>query len=149
MISSLNKFVKTVKVVSFFIIFNNSFCGSMAKKKTILIIDDSNTTLILLDWSLKEEGYDTQIALNVEEAKQYITKAKPDLILLDLFMPEVSGYDFLKMKPALNIKDVPVIVVSAYNNQESVMLVRELGAAEFISKPFSIDAIVEAVKKHI
>jgi DNA-binding response OmpR family regulator len=120
----------------------------MDKNKTILIIDDSNTALILLEWSLKNEGYKTQIAPGVEEARKIIAENKPDLILLDLFMPEISGYDFLKMIPELNLKNIPVIVVSAYDDKESVKLTLELGAAEFISKPFSVSQIIAAVNKY-
>ena len=121
----------------------------MGKKKTILIIDDSNTTLILLEWSLKNEGYKTLIARSVEEARTIISKTKPDLILLDLFMPDISGYDFLTMKPELNIQDVPVIVVSAYDSSDSVHQIQNLGATEFISKPFTIQNIIDSVKKYL
>ena len=121
----------------------------MDKKKTILIVDDSNTTLILLEWTLKNEGYKILIALSVEEARKIIAKNKPDLILLDLFMPEVSGYDFLKMKSELNIKEIPIIVVSAYDTKESVNMTRDLGATEFVPKPFNIQHIVDTVKKYL
>jgi DNA-binding response OmpR family regulator len=120
----------------------------MDKNKTILIIDDSNTALILLEWSLTNEGYKTLIAPSVEEARKIIAENKPDLILLDLFMPEISGYDFLKMIPELNLKNIPVIVVSAYDDKESVKLTLELGAAEFISKPFSVPQIIAAVNNY-
>lgn len=121
----------------------------MAKKKSILIIDDSSTALILLEWSLRQEGYDTFIAASVAEAQRIILRNKPDLILLDLFMPEISGYDFLKMKPELNLQDVPVIVVSAYDNKESVKLTLDLGAAEFLSKPFTVAKVAAMVKKYL
>jgi DNA-binding NtrC family response regulator len=118
-------------------------------KKTVLIIDDSNTSLILLEWALKEEGFNTLIAPSVNEARRIITARIPDLILLDLFMPEVSGYDFLKMKNELNIAKVPVIVVSAYDNSDSVKHTQELGASEFIPKPFTIQQIIKAVRKYL
>jgi DNA-binding response OmpR family regulator len=119
------------------------------KDKTILIIDDSSTTLLLLEWSLTQEGYDTQIAQSVEEARKMIEQKKPDLILLDLFMPRVSGYDFLKMRPELNIKEIPVIIVSAYDNTESIKLVKDLGADEFIAKPFMIPHILDILDKYL
>jgi len=121
----------------------------MDKEKTILIIDDSNTSLLLLEWSLKEEKYNTIVASSVREARKIIAKKRPDLIILDLFMPEISGYDFLKMKPELNLQEIPVIVVSAYDNTESVKLTQELGANEFIAKPFKISKIVDTVKKYL
>jgi len=121
----------------------------MNKNKTILIIDDSNTSQTLLEWTLKNEGFNTLVASSVKEARKIIAKIKPDLILLDLFMPYVSGYDFLKMKSALNIKEIPIIIVSAYDSQESVKQTRDLGASEFIAKPFTIQQIVKIVNKHL
>ncbi|MBN2613543.1 MAG: response regulator [Bacteroidales bacterium] len=121
----------------------------MAKKKTILIIDDSTTTLTLLEWTLRQEGYVAKLALSVVEARKVIKKSTPDLIFLDLMMPNVSGFDFLKMRSELNIEHVPVIVVSAFDSSESVQQAKELGAEEFIPKPYRIEHIVETVKKYI
>jgi DNA-binding NtrC family response regulator len=125
------------------------FSVKLKRKKNILIIDDSNTNLLLLDWVLEQEGYNAHKALSVAEAKKLIKKRKPDLILLDLSMPEVSGFDFLKMKPDLDLKDIPIIVVSAHNNIESIELSHELGAAEFIAKPFKVEDIVNIAKKYL
>lgn len=121
----------------------------MSKNKTVLIIDDSNTSLVLLEWALKDEGYRTFVALNIDEALKIIAKEKPDLILLDLFMPNISGYDFLKMKHKMDITEVPVIIISAYDSQESVKQTRDLGASEFIAKPFNIQQIIRTVKKYL
>ncbi len=121
----------------------------MDSDKTILIIDDSSTTLLLLEWSLNQEGYNTQLAISIEEAQSILGRNKPDLILLDLSMPVVSGYDFLKMRSELDIQEIPIVVVSALDNKESIKLTRDLGAAEFIAKPFSISQILATLKKHI
>jgi len=121
----------------------------MDKNKTILIIDDSATTLILLEWSLKEKGYDTQLAASVNEAQNAIRIKKPDLILLDLSMPVVSGYDFLKMRSELSLQETPIIVVSAFDDKESLKLVKDLGATEFIAKPFTISNILASLEKYL
>ena len=121
----------------------------MTKEKTILIIDDSSTSQMLLEYSLKSAGFNTKVAGSVSEARKILSKSKPGLILLDLFMPKVSGYDFLKMKTELKIQDIPVIVVSAYNSKESVQLTMDLGASEFIGKPFKIENIITTVKKYV
>jgi DNA-binding response OmpR family regulator len=121
----------------------------MNNKKKILVIDDSNTTLLLLEWAFKGEGYDVLIAESVGEAMKILQQNKPDLVLLDLSMPDVSGYDFLKMKPELNLTDVPVLVVSAFDSQESVKQTKELGAAEFIPKPFVVAKILKTAKKYL
>ena len=114
-----------------------------------MIIDDSSTTLLLLEWSLKQEGFDTKIAQSIDEARTILEHKKPDLILLDLSMPRVSGYDFLKMRPELDIQEIPVVVVSAYDTVETVKLVKDLGAAEFIAKPFRIPHILNIIEKYV
>jgi DNA-binding response OmpR family regulator len=121
----------------------------MNDMKNILVIYDSNTTLILLVWTLKKEGYEVQVAQSVNEARKIIIQRKPDLVILDLSMPDVSGYDFLKMRPEIKLLDVPIIVVSAIDSKKSVRLTQQLGAVEFMSKPFVVSEIVEAVKRHL
>ncbi len=117
----------------------------MEKGKQILIIDDSNTALLLMEYALKEAGFGAIVASSVKEGMAEISRKKPDLILLDLSMPDMSGYDFLKMKESLNIEDVPVIVVSAYDSAESIEMTRQLGAADFIAKPIRLDALMERI----
>lgn len=117
----------------------------METGKKILCIDDSNTALLLLEYSLNEAGYQAITALTVGEAIEIINKEIPDLILLDLSMPAVSGYDFLKMRSQLNIEKVPVIVVSAYDSLDSVESTRDLGAVDFVSKPISIETILKKI----
>lgn len=121
----------------------------MESSKTILIIDDSNTSLTLLEWSLEKAGFNTVLALSVSEAQKIIKKTKPDMILLDLMMPNVSGYDFLKMRSEMNINKIPIIIVSAYDSNDSVKQAQDLGANEFISKPFKIEQIVNVAKKYL
>ena len=116
-------------------------------KKRILCVDDSNTALILLEYALSEAGFEAVLAMSVEQAIISIETQKPDLILLDLSMPEVSGYEFLEMRKRLKIEDVPVIVISAYDSTDSITTIRNLGAFDFISKPIKIDAVVEKIKK--
>jgi CheY-like chemotaxis protein len=65
--------------------------------KTILIIDDSNTSVLLMDYALKHAGYKTLPTFSVKEALSRMKKTDPDLIILDLSMPEISGFDFLSM----------------------------------------------------
>lgn len=117
----------------------------METGKKILCIDDSNTALLLLEYSLNEAGYQAITALSVGEAIRLIEQQIPDLILLDLSMPAVSGYDFLKMRSQLKIEKVPVIVVSAYDSRDSVESTRDLGAVDFVSKPISIETILKKI----
>ncbi len=116
-------------------------------KKRILCIDDSNTALLLLEYALSEAGFEAILALSVEQAISIINTQKPDLILLDLSMPEVSGYEFLKMRIQLKLENVPIVVISAFDSKDSIDTVRNLGAIDFISKPIKIDPVVEVIKK--
>lgn len=118
----------------------------MENKKKILIIDDSNTALVLMEYALKEAGYISLVASSVKEAIKLIEKHSPDLIMLDLSMPEISGYDFLKRKAELHIDHIPIIIVSAYDSVESVELTRKLGAVDFIAKPIRLDTMMEKIK---
>jgi len=117
----------------------------MENKKKILIIDDSNTALLLMEYALKEAGYISLSASNVKEATKLMEKHSPDLILLDLSMPEISGYDFLKKKNELHIDHIPIIIVSAYDSVESIELTRKLGAVEFIAKPIRLDTMMDKI----
>jgi len=121
----------------------------MDNTKKILIIDDSNTALVLMEYALKEAGYISLVASSVKEATHLIASQLPDLILLDLSMPEISGYDFLKMKGELHIDHIPIIIVSAYDSIESIELTRNLGAVDFIAKPIRLDAMMEKIKHYL
>jgi DNA-binding response OmpR family regulator len=121
----------------------------MENKKKILIIDDSNTALVLMEYALKEAGYVSLVASSVKEAIKLIEKHSPDLILLDLSMPEISGYDFLKKKSELHIDHIPIVIVSAYDSVESIELTRNLGAVDFISKPIRLDAMMDKIKGYL
>jgi len=121
----------------------------MDAKKKVLIIDDSNTALVLMEYALKEAGYLVHAASNVKEATKAIEKQSPDLILLDLSMPEISGYDFLKRKIELHIDHVPIIIVSAYDSVESIEMTRKLGAVDFIAKPIRLDTLMDKIKIYL
>lgn len=121
----------------------------MKNMKKILCIDDSNTSLLLLGYTLTNAGYKPISATNVEEAIQIIKSETPDLILLDLSMPEVSGYDFLKMRSDLEIESIPIIVISAYDSRESVKSTQDLGATDFITKPIKIEFVLQKIKQYL
>lgn len=116
----------------------------------ILIVDDSTTNQVLLEAILQEEGYSTITAFGAKEAFRIIEKEKPELILLDLLMPEVSGFDFLKkIKANPKTSDIAVVVVSAVGSPENISLCKGLGAVEFFSKPIDISILVDTVKRMV
>ncbi len=116
--------------------------------KKILIIDDSNTNVVLLEAILNSRGYDIQTAYNVDEAQNMMTKDRPELILLDLLMPKISGYQFLdQLKQNDETRDIPVIIVSAVTDTPNIQKTFDLGAIDYIEKPVDIKLLLSKVEK--
>jgi CheY-like chemotaxis protein len=107
--------------------------------KKILVIDDSETNLVLLKAVLEDAGYEVLMAGSSKDAFHYYNNDKPDLILLDLLMPEEDGFMFMeKLKNGSLEMEVPVIVVTAYANRENTERAKNLGAQDIIEKPIDI-----------
>lgn len=108
------------------------------KVPVILIIDDVEMNASLLKQMIQKMGYVAHIALNAEEAVLRIREEIPHLILLDIVMPEISGYQFCEiLKQDTSTKDIPVIFVSAIDAVENKKKAFELGGVDFITKPYS------------
>jgi len=118
-----------------------------ANKMNILVVDDSTTNIVLLEAILEEKGYKIYTALNVREAYAIIDKNHPDLILLDLLMPKISGFDFLKeIKKRKETRDTPVIIVSALADDENIDKILNMGAIDFVKKPIDLQYLVNKVE---
>jgi CheY-like chemotaxis protein len=119
------------------------------KQSRILVIDDSTTNIVLLEAILTEKGYQIETALNAKEAFMRIEKQIPDLILLDLLMPKVSGFDFLEqLRKDDKTKKTPVIVISAINTDDAnARKINELEAVDFLRKPIDIQYLVNRVEE--
>ena len=114
------------------------------------MVDDSSTNVVLLEAILQREGYEVISSLHAKEGLKYINSVDPDLILLDLLMPEISGFDFMKTYNDMDKKrKIPVIVVSAVGTQENKKLSKELGAVSFINKPVDIPALLNLINNTI
>ena len=119
----------------------------LKKDFCILVVDDSTTNVVLLEAIFYERGYKIETAYNAKEASVIIDKQTPDLILLDLLMPQINGFDFLKkLRKNRNTKDTPVIVVSAATDEENVDRIMKMGAIDFIKKPIDLDYLVDRVE---
>lgn len=113
----------------------------------ILVVDDSTTNVVLLEAILDEKGYQIETALNAKEAYAIIENESPDLILLDLLMPKISGFDFLQeIRKNEKTKNTPVIVVSALTDEENVEKILKMGAIDFVKKPIDLQYLVERVE---
>lgn len=118
-------------------------------KKRILCIDDSYSALLLLEFALNDAGYEAVLAQNIRQAIQSIKEQLPEMILLDLSMPVISGFDFLKMRNELHLEKIPIIIISAHDSDESILSTREHGAIDFVSKPINIDNILKKIREYL
>lgn len=109
---------------------------------TILIVDDNLTNVILLQAILKRERYNTLKAMNGEEALQIMQEKKPDLVLLDIMMPGMDGYETAKRKSEIeSIRNIPFMFVTALSDTNSMVKGFKHGCSDFITKPFNNDEI--------
>ena len=123
-----------------------------SKKKVILIIEDEKKIAGLLEDKLVKEEYDILIAKDGKKGLKMITDENPDLILLDLMLPEMSGEEILKnMNESGLIKKIPVVIITAKaDDADAQNCLHVLGAKEYITKSnLSLDEIVGKIKKYI
>lgn len=121
----------------------------MDRQKTIMIVDDTEMNIVILVEALKEE-YDLIIAINGLEAIEILEEQKPDLILLDIMMPEMNGYEVLKnIKSECTLEHIPVILLSAITDSDSKTKEFSLGAVDYIIKPFEIVEVKARVKTQL
>lgn len=116
----------------------------------ILIVDDTLANLQLLTSILKEEGYKVRPASSGAMALQAIDKKLPDLILLDIKMPEMNGYEVCeKLKSQLHTSDVPIIFISALNDIQDKVKAFDAGGVDYINKPFQVEEVKARVNTHL
>jgi two-component system alkaline phosphatase synthesis response regulator PhoP len=117
----------------------------MAKGK-ILVVDDEIYIVHILDFSLGMEGYEVSTALDGEAALEKARSEHPDLIVLDIMMPKLDGYETCKaLKADTSTRDIPVILLSAKGRNADQKLGFEVGADDYITKPFSPRRLVERI----
>ncbi len=115
--------------------------------ETILIVDDEEDIRELIRYNLEKEGYKTICAKSGEEALAAARSSVPDLILLDLMLPGVNGLDVCgKLKQEGKTRSVPIIMVTAKTEDSDIILGLELGAEDYICKPFSPKVLVARIR---
>lgn len=113
----------------------------------ILVVEDSETSAMLIQ-SIFEENklFHVEIAKTAKIASNILKKQNFDLILLDLMLPKIDGFTFLKeLKKDINLKNIPVVIVSALNNSENIRKSKHLGAIAFITKPIGKNKLFEKI----
>jgi len=120
------------------------------EKAQILVVDDNKTNLQLIGATLKQNNFAIAFALNAKQAEEFVAKKKPDLILLDVMMPGVDGFEYCKkFKSDKDNADIPVIFVSAKTAKIDVIKGFEVGAVDYIEKPFNGAELIKRIETHL
>ncbi len=121
-----------------------------SKKDTILIVDDEPTNLDILQHYLEKHNYTVQRAVNGKEALKQVSQNKPDLILLDVMMPELDGFETChQLQADENSRDIPVIFMTALTNVEDKVKGLKAGAVDYITKPIEYKEVSARLNVHL
>jgi len=121
----------------------------MGDKKKIVAVDDNPENLGVLKNTLKEK-YTVFPVPSAVEMFELLEHVKPDLILLDVEMPEMSGHEAAaKLKADGNLKEIPFLFLTSRNDEESIKKGFDLGAVDYIPKPIVVPVLLERIEKHL
>lgn len=116
--------------------------------KRILICDDDPVILRLLEVNLELEGYDVLTANHGEEAFEIATRERPDLVILDIMMPRLDGYQTCqKLKAQESTEDIPVVFLSAKAQASDIEKGKSFGVSEYLTKPFDPNDLIDVVER--
>lgn len=113
--------------------------------KNVLVVDDEAGIRELLSEILFDEGYGVQLAENAEQARQLLESHRPDLVLLDIWMPDTDGLTLLKEWVAQGRLTMPVIMMSGHGTIETALEATRIGAADFLEKPIALKKLLATV----
>ncbi len=119
--------------------------------KKILIVEDDTFLVKMYLERLQDDGYQVAVASNGEEGLQKAEFDKPDLILLDMILPKMNGFDFLKeIKSKSELKDIPVVILSNLGQDQDVKLGKELGAVDYLVKTqYPLTGVITKIEKYL
>ena len=113
----------------------------------VLVVDDERDLVSLLDFNLRQAGFETTLAYAGEEALSAARRRPPDLVLLDLMLPDMSGTEVCRqLKSDARTRSVPVVMVTARGDELDRVVGFELGADDYVTKPFSVRELVLRVR---
>ncbi|MFC2112955.1 response regulator [Bacteroidota bacterium] len=122
----------------------------MMKKPSVIIVDDNPDNLQVLGKILVNEDYHIEFATNGEAALEWVNNQEFDLILLDVIMPEMDGFEVCKrIRSDSNFIDMPIIFLTAQTDKESILKGFECGAQDYVTKPFDTPELLARVKTHL
>jgi DNA-binding response OmpR family regulator len=118
----------------------------MAKK--ILIVDDEPSIIVALQFLMEQNGYETLVAFSGEEAMEVVAQHRPDLILLDIMLPVVDGFEVCqRVREKADWKDIRIVLVTALDRESNVAKGLALGADAYVTKPFANADLIAKVKE--
>lgn len=116
--------------------------------KKILIVDDESNIVISIEFLVKQAGYELEIARNGEEALEKVASFQPDLILLDVMMPKINGFEVCRrVREKPEWRDLKIVMLTAKGRDVEVAKGLALGADTYIIKPFSTKELMAEVKR--
>ena len=116
----------------------------------ILVVDDTPANILALSATLKEKGYQISVATNGKQALEAVERVRPDLVLLDVMMPEMDGFETCRrLKASGTTGNIPVIFLTARTETEDIVKGFELGAVDYVPKPFNTHELLARVHTHL
>ncbi|MBF0385137.1 MAG: response regulator transcription factor [Candidatus Omnitrophica bacterium] len=116
-------------------------------KEFILVVEDEVNIATMLEYNLKKEGYKTSILSNGEDVSRFLIKNTPNLIILDLMLPGIDGLEVCKnLKKDRKTASVPIIILTAKSQETDKIIGLELGADDYITKPFSPRELIARIR---
>ncbi|MBC8014271.1 MAG: diguanylate cyclase [Sporomusaceae bacterium] len=116
----------------------------------VLIVDDNHDSLQILAEIVEKSGCQAVLAVDGEQALKYLELVKPDLILLDIVMPKMDGYEVCsRLKQDIDLRDIPVIFLTAKSEIEDIVKGFEVGGIDYVSKPFNMIELQARIKNHL
>src|SRR5262245_29619756 len=116
----------------------------------ILVVDDTPANIQALSATLKEKGYQISVATNGKQALDAVARVKPDLILLDVMMPEMDGFETCRrLKASEQWRQIPIIFLTAKTDTADIVQGFELGAMDYVAKPFNAHELLARVSTHL
>ena len=120
--------------------------GNLAKP-TILVVEDEAPLLTLLRYNLEKQGFNVEEATDGQEALLRVAEGRPDLILLDWMLPQLSGLEVCRqIRRRPNTRDLPIIMVTARTEDQDAVRALDIGADDYIAKPFAMDALMARIR---
>jgi DNA-binding response OmpR family regulator len=120
------------------------------EKNLILVVDDTTTNLEIIQHFLRESGFQALTAINGARAFEQIQSRPPDLILLDVIMPGIDGFEICqKLKANPETSDIPIIFMTSISDTVSKVKGLELGAVDYIIKPFQSEELLARIRSHL